>query len=133
ELVELFAQQESYYPAASIVGLIVLAYVIYGLSMISSLGMYLTGNNSYVAYITLFCAALNIGLNFWLIPLYGMTGAALNTVIAFIFLDVLSNIASNKYYKIEYENSKLLKLFIVGILIFLGAAILNDISFYIRI
>ena len=133
ELVELFAQQESYYPAASIVGLIVLAYVIYGLSMISSLGMYLTGNNSYVAYITLFCAALNIGLNFWLIPLYGMTGAAINTVIAFIFLDVLSNIASNKYYKIEYENSKLLKLFIVGILIFLGAAILNDISFYIRI
>lgn len=133
ELVELFAQQEAYYPASSIVALIVLAYVIYGLSMISSLGMYLTGNNSYVAYITLFCAALNIGLNFWLIPLYGMTGAAINTVIAFIFLDVLSNIASNKYYKIEYENSKLLKLFIVGILIFLGAAILNDISFFIRI
>lgn len=133
ELVELFAQQESYYPASSIVALIVLAYVIYGLSMISSLGMYLTGNNSYVAYITLFCAALNIGLNFWLIPLYGMTGAAINTVIAFIFLDVLSNIASNKYYKIEYENSKLLKLFIVGILIFLGATILNDISFFIRI
>ena len=64
ELVELFAQQEAYYPASSVVSLIVLAYVIYGISMISSLGMYLTGNNYYIAYITLFSAALNIGLNF---------------------------------------------------------------------
>lgn len=133
ELVELFAQQQSYYPAISIVALIVLAYVIYGLSMISSLGMYLTGNNSYVAYITLFCAALNIGLNFWLIPIYGMLGAAINTVIAFIFLDILSNIASNKYYKIEYENLKLLKLFIIGILFFLNSIYLNEISLLIRV
>ena len=43
ELVELFAQQEAYYPASSVVSLISLAYVIYGISMISSLGMYLTG------------------------------------------------------------------------------------------
>jgi O-antigen/teichoic acid export membrane protein len=76
ELVELFALQESYYSASVVVPLIVLAYVIYGISMVSSLGMYLTGNNYFIAYITLFCAALNIGLNFWLIPIYGMMGAA---------------------------------------------------------
>jgi O-antigen/teichoic acid export membrane protein len=133
EIVEFFAQQEAYYPAASVVSLIVLAYVIYGISMISSLGMYLTGNNYYVAYITLFCAALNIGLNFWLIPLYGMIGAAINTVIAFAVLDILSNIASNRYYKIDYEHSKLLKLFLIGTLIFMISIYLNDISFLLRI
>ncbi len=133
ELVELFAQQEAYYPASSVVSIIVLAYVIYGISMISSLGMYLTGNNYYIAYITLFSAALNIGLNFLLIPHYGMIGAAINTVIAFAVLDLLSNVASNKYYKIDYEHWKLAKLFLLGILIFWGGYQLNDISFLLRI
>ena len=133
ELVELFAQQEAFYPASEVVSLIILAYVIYGISMISSLGMYLTGNNYFIAYITLFCAALNVGLNFWLIPHYGMMGAALNTVIAFAVLDILSNLASNKYYKINYEHLKLLKLFFLGILIFWISAYLNDISLFLRI
>ncbi|MCJ7553783.1 MAG: polysaccharide biosynthesis C-terminal domain-containing protein [Ignavibacteriaceae bacterium] len=133
ELVELFAQQEAYYPASVVVPLIVLAYVIYGISMISTLGMYLTGNNYYVAYITLFCAGLNIGLNFWLIPLYGIIGAAINTVIAFAALDIFVNIASNKYYKIDYEHFKLIKLFILGILIFWGSVYLNNIQLFLRI
>ncbi len=133
ELVELFAQQEAYYPASSVVSLIVLAYVIYGISMISSLGMYLTGNNYFIAYITLFCAALNIGLNFWLIPVYGMIGAAINTVIAFAVLDVLSNIASNRYYKIEYEHWKLVRLFILGIIVYWISSYVNQISFFLRI
>jgi len=133
EIVELFAQQEAYYPAHEVVSLIVLAYVIYGVSMISSLGMYLTGNNYYMAYITLFCAALNIGLNFWLIPIYGMLGAAINTVIAFAVLDLLSNLASNRYYKIDYENLKLLKLYTIGIVVFLGSVYLNDIFLLLRV
>lgn len=133
ELVELFALQKAYYSASTIVPLIVLAYVIYGISMVSSLGMYLTGNNYFIAYITLFSAALNIGLNFWLIPIYGMMGAALNTVIAFAVLDILSNISSNRYYKIEYEHLKLFKLFVIGILIYLGAYYCNEFSIILRI
>ncbi len=133
ELVELFAQRESYYPASVVVPLIVFAYILYGISMISSFGMYLTGNNKFVAYITLLCAGLNIGLNFWLVPLYGMVGAAINTVIAFAALDILSNIASNKYYKINYEHLKIFRLYIIGILIFLGSVYLSDFNLLARI
>jgi O-antigen/teichoic acid export membrane protein len=133
ELVELFALQKAYYSASTVVPLIVLAYVVYGISMVSSLGMYLTGNNYFIAYITLFCAALNIGLNFLLIPIYGMMGAALNTVVAFAVLDILSNISSNRYYKIEYEHLKLFKLFVIGILIYLGAYYFNEFNLILRI
>ena len=133
ELVELFAQRESYYPASTVVPLIVLAYIIYGISLISSFGMYLTGNNKYAAYITLLSAGLNIGLNFWLVPRYGMMGAAINTVIAFAILDLLSNIASNKYYKIDYEYLKLARLFLIGLLIFWGSIYTNNINLLIRL
>lgn len=118
EIVILFAQDASYYPGYEIVPLIVLAYIFYGQSLVSSLGMYLTGNNKYVAVITVFCALLNIGLNFWLIPVLGITGAALNTLIAFIILDVLSQFASNRYYRISYENRKIWTLLITASVLF---------------
>jgi len=118
EIVLLFAQNPSYYPAYTVIPLIILSYVLYGISMISSLGMYLTGKNYFVAIVTIVCAGINIGLNFWLIPLYGMMGAALNTVISFAILDILSVIASNKYYKIPYQHFKIAGLFLFGILFF---------------
>ncbi len=119
EIIMLFAQNTAYYAAYSVVPWIVFAYILYGISMVSSLGMYLTGNNHFIAYITLFCAALNIGLNFWLIPELGIMGAAINTLIAFFVLDLLSNAASNKYYKISFENYKLFKIFLIGTILFL--------------
>lgn len=126
EVIMLFAQDVSYYPAYEVVPWIVLAYILYGVSLVSSLGMYLTGNNHYVAYITLFCAGLNIALNFWLIPYYGIMGAAVNTLIAFFILDLLSNLASNKYYKIKFENYKLFKVFFIGTILFIVSVYLNE-------
>jgi O-antigen/teichoic acid export membrane protein len=133
EIIMIFASDKSYYHAFEVVPLIVLAYVFYGISMISSLGMHLTGNNKYAAYITIFCAGLNIGLNFWLIPIFGMMGAALNTVIAYIFLDIFSNIASNRYYKIQYEYFKLIRLITLGILIFIISLVISDYELLIRV
>jgi O-antigen/teichoic acid export membrane protein len=133
ELIMLFAQDPSYYPAYSVVPFIVLAYVIYGTSMISSLGMILTGNNFFVAFITLFCASLNIGLNFWLIPEYGMMGAAINTVVAFFILDFLSNVASNRYYKIPYEYLKILTLFLICITFILAGTLSNEFDLITRV
>lgn len=132
EIILLFAQNPSYYPAYEVVPWIVLAYILYGISLVSSLGMYLTGNNYFVAFITLFCASLNIVLNFLFIPEYGILGAAINTFIAFFVLDVLSNIASNRYYKIKFENFKLLKIFFVGIILFTISIYFNDSSFLLR-
>jgi len=89
------------------------------MSTISSLGMYLSGKNFYMALITMFCAGINIGLNFWLIPQYGIIAAAVSTVIAFFIQDTLSILASNKYYPIQYEYFKLIKIFIAGIVLYI--------------
>ena len=129
EIVILFAQEPSYYPAYKVVPLIVFAYVIYGVSMISSLGMYLTGKNHFIALITIICAGLNIALNFWLIPRYGMMGAAVNTVISFAILDGLSNIASGRYYKIPYEHFKIIRLFLFAVLFFVFIGLFNELEF----
>jgi O-antigen/teichoic acid export membrane protein len=133
EIVLLFALDPSYYSAYKVVPLIVLAYVIYGVSMVSSLGMYLTGKNHFVAIITIFCAGLNIALNFWLIPKYGMMGAAANTVISFAILDGLSNIASRRYYNIPYEHFKIIRLFLFAVLFFVFIGLTSELGFEFRL
>ena len=48
-------------------------------------------------------------------------------------MDILSTIASNRYYKIEYEHGKLIKLFLIAILIFLIGDYFNNFSIVLRI
>ena len=53
------------------------------------------------------CRVLNIGLNFWLIPTWGILGAAVSTSLSYLSLPVLAGIAANRYFKVEYEWSRM--------------------------
>lgn len=132
EIIELFSGSGSYLPAYEVVPVILFAYVFFGMSLISSLGMYLTSKTTYIAIITIVSAVLNIILNFVFIPIYGIMGAAVNTLIAFIFLYVSSDIISSRYYKIDFENSKLFRLFILSIIVLWLMSYLDNISLLIR-
>ncbi|MDY0082916.1 MAG: oligosaccharide flippase family protein [Ignavibacteriaceae bacterium] len=133
EIIELFSGSSSYLPAYKVVPVILFAYVFSGMSMISSIGIYLTSKTTYIAIITIVSAAINIFLNYLFIPVYGIMGAAVNTLIAFLVLYFLSLKISNRYYKIGFENSKLLKLFILSVIILWLAAYLSDISLLLRV
>ncbi len=133
ELIEIFSSSPDYYPAYKVVPLINLSYVFFGLSMVSSLGMYLTGNTKAVAYINLIAAILNIALNFILIPKIGMMGAAINTLIAFIVLVVFTYKISNKYYEIEFEIKKILLIIILATIIYFISLPLNNLSLYVSL
>ena len=48
-------------------------------------------------------AAANIGLNFWLIPAYGMVGAAISTAIAYAVLFVGMTLYAQRVYPVAYQ------------------------------
>lgn len=48
-------------------------------------------------------AAINIGLNFWLIPAYGMVGAAISTLAAYVALFVGMTIYAQHVYRVPYQ------------------------------
>ena len=58
----------------------------------------------YVAVITLTTAAINIGLNFWLIPRNGLTGAAQATTISFFIQMIGTALVAAKLYKMPWFN-----------------------------
>jgi len=118
EVIKLLALNPDYWAAYTVVPVIVLAYVFSGGKSVTSLGMYLTGKTRFIAYNTIFAMLLNIGLNFLLIPKYGMMGAAIATLITFIVLYVISQIMSNRFYKIPFDNRKILNLLLLSIVLY---------------
>jgi O-antigen/teichoic acid export membrane protein len=48
-------------------------------------------------------AAVNVALNFWLIPRYGMVGAAISTAAAYVVLFVAMTIYAQSVYPVAYQ------------------------------
>ncbi|MBV8597686.1 MAG: polysaccharide biosynthesis C-terminal domain-containing protein, partial [Actinobacteria bacterium] len=48
-------------------------------------------------------AAANIGLNFWLIPRYGMVGAAISAAAAYVVLFVTMTLYAQSVYRVPYQ------------------------------
>jgi O-antigen/teichoic acid export membrane protein len=133
EVVKLLALNPDYWAAYQVVPYIVLAYIFSGAKNVINLGLYLKSKTNYLAYITIGAAALNIGLNFLLIPRYNMIGAAIATVISFVALYIVTYFVANKFYKIPYENLKVLKMLILAIGLFLLSTLTADLNVIARV
>ena len=48
-------------------------------------------------------AAVNVGLNFWLVPAYGMVGAAISTAAAYVVLFVGMTLYAQRVYPVQYQ------------------------------
>ena len=59
----------------------------------------------------------NIGLNFLLIPVLGMMGAAWATVGSFAFGMVGAWLLAQRFYPVEYEYSRLVKIVLAGLVV----------------
>ncbi|OGU56391.1 MAG: hypothetical protein A2V66_06115 [Ignavibacteria bacterium RBG_13_36_8] len=133
EIIKIFALNTSYWPAFQVIPIVTLAYVFYGLRIVSDLGMYLTKNTKPVAIMTVGTAALNIILNIILIPLFGMIIAAYTTLFTFGLLYVISYYFSGRYYPIPYEIRKVLTIVILGALLYSVILLINESAFVIRL
>ncbi|MCK4339519.1 MAG: polysaccharide biosynthesis C-terminal domain-containing protein, partial [Candidatus Cloacimonetes bacterium] len=76
---------------------------------------------------------LNIVLNFILIPKYKMIGAAVATLISFTALYLVTYFVANRFYKIPYENMKLLKMLVLAIVLFFLSTLTADFNILSRI
>jgi len=75
--------------------------VLHGAITIYTAGLYIHKKTSLILYFTLGAGALNLLLNLIFVPGMGMVGAAIATLISYIFLIVLANIFSSKYITIR--------------------------------
>jgi len=102
-----------------IVPVVLLAYLFYGMYVNFTAGIYIEEKTKYMPYITGAGALVNVGMNFWLIPLWGYWGAALATLASYLVMAGGLFITVQKFYKIHYEYEKIfLNLLLIGITMF---------------
>jgi O-antigen/teichoic acid export membrane protein len=80
-----------------------LSVALYNLYFIFWIGANVAKKNRLIPVITIVASAVNIGLNFLLVPQYGMWAAAWTHTLGFGILAVLVYFVSNRYYPIPYE------------------------------
>ena len=102
----------AYWSGLDIVPIILLAYLINGIYVIFSAGIYIAEKSLYVPFIAGAGAALNIIANFALIPVMGFMGAAFATFIAYLVMAIGYYVVTQKFYHIIYEWDKIIKIFI---------------------
>lgn len=95
-----------------IVPVILLAYLFNGIYGIFTAGIYIEEKSIYVPIMTAIGAAVNVGFNYWMIPVWGIMGAAFATLASYFIMAVGYFIITQKIYRINYEYAKIAKIFI---------------------
>jgi O-antigen/teichoic acid export membrane protein len=101
EVIELVAP--GFDDAYKAVGLLTLSVVAFGVSTVVMAGISIMRRTKVLAVLAVGAAALNIGLNFALIPPFGMLGAAVATAVAYVALTLVHYRVAQHYYATPYE------------------------------
>ena len=136
-IISLFGQEilivmttEKFYAASSVIAPLTLAMVFAATNQITSLGINISRHTKYFAFYTGLAALLNIGLNFLLIPKFGMVGAAWSTVISYLFLTIAYFINSQKFIYLKIDWQKIIKLVILSLAVILLGSKLWQFGFW---
>jgi O-antigen/teichoic acid export membrane protein len=126
DVLRLVSRNEAYHAGAAVVPVVVLAYLLQGSFLLSSVGITIAKEARYYPMITAASAALNIALNLWLIPRFGILASAWATVAGYALMAFMGATISRKLYPIPIEWSRIAVAFAAGCGCFLLGAVFDD-------
>jgi O-antigen/teichoic acid export membrane protein len=103
--------------AAPVVPLLMFGSVLYGVFMILNAGVNRSMKTRLTPVVTGVAAVVNVGLNFIVIPAWGIVGAGISTVVGFVVLVVLAWLNSQHSYPVAYQWSRVLRVTAVAVVL----------------
>ena len=94
---------EKYYESYKIIGVLGWSGVFYGFYLISELGIFKSKKTYYSILTNFIGAVLNMILNYFLIKLYGLIGAAYATIISLMVANIIGMNISNKFLYVKWQ------------------------------
>ncbi len=108
----------SYSRAHEVVPWVALAYAFAGVQFCLAPGVHLSGQTRRLPWYSLVGALLNLGLNFWWVPAYGMMGSTWATTVAYFYLAASTAWLSHSSYPVKWEYGRILRIVIAGGIIY---------------
>jgi O-antigen/teichoic acid export membrane protein len=115
-IVHLLGQKPSYWPAANAIPALAYSSVFFAGFVVITIATARARQTKFNWIAGTAAGLLNFGLNLWLIPAYGMLGAAYATLAAYILLMLVRTWNAQKVYRVEYQWRR-----VVSILLAAGA------------
>ncbi len=104
---------ENYWGGIGIIPVILVSYMLYGFYVNFTVGIYITKKTRWMILFTGLAALVNVSSNFYLMPAFGMMGAAVATLLSYLVMTVTIYIANQKLYHVPYEYRRITLLLIV--------------------
>ncbi len=118
--------------AAIVVPYLAFSQALQGLAAFTEAGISLGNRPAYISGIAIMCAAANIGLNFLLVPQYGLLGAGWATLTSFVLWNALQVYFSRRFYRLRFDVRRLVHAGVAGALVIVVARIIpGDVSLWI--
>lgn len=108
-----------YYPAFLVSGILAFNAIVYGYAYIGSIGSSIAKRTSPVAIAILIGSAVTIVCYFLLIPRWGKEGAAVSTLVGYIFIPVYVFYRSQQLWPVPYRFTPTVIILVVGFGIFI--------------
>ena len=107
---------QKFWGAYKVIPLLVFSVLLYGLFSLLNIGIFIQKKTKYNPLIIGIAAIFNLLLNYFLIPPYGMLGAAYATFFSYLLMDLLAYIINVRVYPVPYEWIRILKIVSVTVL-----------------
>jgi O-antigen/teichoic acid export membrane protein len=109
-----------YHGAADVVPIVAAGYYFFAMYGVLSTGIFYAKKTKWVPVISAVAAVLNIGLNLWLMPAFGMWAAAWNTLAAYALMALIARIISGRLVPNSFEDGRLFRLMALFLVMFAG-------------
>ncbi len=107
-----------------VIGFTSLGVFFQGFYLLTSIGLNITKQTQFYPVATITAAAVNVGLNFLLIPRLGIVGAGWANAVAYAVQAALGYALSQRFYRIEYEWGRLARVCAAGAIAYAAAIML---------
>ena len=111
----------SFYGAYVVVPLVSTSSILYGVMYMTNSGLETRNKVKYMSAAIVISAILNLGLNRFLIPSYGMMGAAWATFISYLALAAIQLAVNLHFWYIPYEYGRILRIVVTWGLIYVAS------------
>ena len=116
---------DAYAEASRVVALLAFAAVAFAVYIVVSIGVGRIKRTQYMWAITLAGAAVNLALNLTLIPAYGMMGAAVATLAAFVVMAAGISWWSQRIYPVPYQWRRVLTAGLAGVVVVVAGKLVD--------
>ncbi len=113
------SKASEYLPAQGVIPIVTLAFLLSGIYIILTAGVYAEGRSRMLPLVVGLGAGVNVGFNLLLIPRMGVLGAAWSTLAAYGVMVLFLYLYTRRFYPVAYEYARLAKIGVAGGIVFL--------------